>query len=293
LNKTNNSKRLTRVEVIIIIFACLFFALVVQLTCRKVRSIAYRMVCGNHLSLIGMSMLLYNNEYKELPRAGDEGCLWTGQIKNWKGPTRLEAYGTSPGAASITSCFYLLIKYAEIIPNELICPSDSGIKQWNPLEDNVAGITHKDIMDFWDFGANPRTHCSYAYQMPFSEFKLTTSGDPGLAIAADRNPWIAGPKGKVRKDADFKEFNPAGSRQDTIKGNTLCHEVGQNVLYLDGHESFERVSFCGVKGDNIYTFQQDNDIRIGTRPVPNNSLITKPANKTDSILVNDGPIEGK
>jgi prepilin-type processing-associated H-X9-DG protein len=38
------------------------------------------------------------------------------------------------------------------------------------------------------------------------------------------------------------------------KGNSNNHDkAGQNVLYADGHVSFQPTPFCGLGNDNIYT----------------------------------------
>ena len=64
----------------------------------------------------------------------------------------------------------------------------------------------------------------------------------------------------------------------------------QNVLFLDSHVDFESVSFCGINEDNIYTSQDGGDIRKGKVP----TLGNQPANRSDSMLVNDPPqVQGR
>ena len=49
-------------------------------------------------------------------------------------PSRQVAYGTdamgSGGAATISSCFYLLVKYTEVTPKSFICKGDSGTNEF-------------------------------------------------------------------------------------------------------------------------------------------------------------------
>ncbi|MHC4751996.1 MAG: zinc ribbon domain-containing protein, partial [Planctomycetota bacterium] len=83
---------------------------------RVTRSVAFRMVCGTNLSGIGKAMLIYSNDYDdELPRAGGKSSTWAAKIPNWKASNRLDAYNLnkdgSGGQASISSSFYLLVKY--------------------------------------------------------------------------------------------------------------------------------------------------------------------------------------
>jgi prepilin-type processing-associated H-X9-DG protein len=151
-----------------------------------------------------------------------------------------------------------------------------------------------DLIDFWDFGPNPPIHCNYAYQMVYGSHKLTTSGEPGLAIAADRNPWMDSPSAKA---GDFSQFRPdvppfGGTAVQGRKGNTPRHlGDGQNVLFLDSHVEFAKRAFCGVDDDNIYTIStsQTAGDPLGTPP----KLGSQPANGRDSLLVNDPPSPGQ
>src|SRR5205823_10725887 len=59
----------------------------------------------------------------------------------------------------------------------------------------------------------------------------------------------------------------------TKKGNSGNHEQeGQNVLYGDGHVTYQLTSLCGANGDHIYTNR-------------NNRVDQSPVDKDDSLLV--------
>jgi hypothetical protein len=255
----------------------------------KVRQTAFRMVCGTNLSGIGKAMLLYANDYDdEFPRAGGKTTIWSNRIADWRAPNRYLAYqmgvdGTG-GKATITSSLYLLIKYDEVTPKSFVCKSDPGVREFMPDE---YGDSQMDITTFWDFGPNPQEHCSYSYHMPYGLYALTTSSEPGLAVAADRNPWIKGP-GYEPDLTNFTNFNPNGGREYVSLGNSPSHQGdSQNVLFVDIHVSQEKTSACGVNDDNIYTFWGSNpaNIQKGTLPAPN----TTSTNRADSYLVNDWP----
>jgi prepilin-type processing-associated H-X9-DG protein len=122
--------------------------------------------------------------------------------------------------------------------------------------------------------------------MPYCLYPLTTYSEPGMAVAADRNPWIESPAARGKVDM-YVVFNPDGDRDAVKAGNALAHqEEGQNVLFLDGHVSFEDHPFCGVNDDNIYTFWTGGDIRRGGMPLPG---ACEPADRLDSFLVHDPP----
>ncbi len=282
-------KGFTLVELLVVIAIIALLMGILMPALARVRQIAFRLVCGTNLSGIGKAMLIYSNDYDdELPRAGGRGATWSGSIANWMADNRFAAYGVSPngsgGAGTITSCFYLLVKYAEVTPKSFICKGDSGTTEFKPA---IAGAGHLQLIDLWDFGPEPLKHCSYSYHMPFGLYALTTSSEPGMAVAGDRNPWITSPAAEAKEFPG--KFNPTGGREFVNYGNAIAHqEDGQNVLFMDSHVNFEKKSFCGINDDNIYTFwQPGTDVRMGLAPVPGNS---EPADRLDSLLVHDGEV---
>jgi len=246
------------------------------------RRTAFRMACGTNLSVIGMTMLVYANDYDDaFPRSGGKDSIWVGHrhIPNWWAENRFVAYGLnadgSGGRGNISSCFYLLVKYYKLTPKMFLCKGDVGVTQFNPARDS-------QLTDLWDFGMEPSTHCSYAYHQPFSMFPLTSSSKPGLAVAADRNPWIISPAADPK---DMTLYNPDGGRKAEKAGNAVTHqEDGQNVLFVDIHVGFEKRPFCGVNDDNIYTYWDGGDIRIGSPRI----IGSEPQDRLDSLLVHDG-----
>jgi len=256
------------------------------------RCVAYRLYCGTNLSGIGKAMLIYAYDYDgELPRAAGPNSKW-GSTPNWQANNAAEAYGLNDGdgQASISANLYLLVKYAEITPKSFVCKGstkkDKGDKGTTEFTLAKYGLGGRDLCDFFDFGPDPSKHCSYTYQFPYGEYPLTTSSDPGMAVAADRNPWLPTPGRKARSEKDFQAFDPNGTRESIKRGNAVEHkEEGQNVLYMEGHTNFEKTSACGLNEDNIYTSQNAADIRKGALP----TMTSQPANKTDSLLLHDPP----
>lgn len=277
--------------VLIPVFAGLLLVLIFSYAPR--RSTAYRMVCGINLSGIGKAMLMYANDYDdEFPRAGGKNGVWSNNTPDWRADSRFVAYGLNAdgtgGSASISSSLYLLLKYEYVVdrqpnyaaPKFFVCKPDSGITEFKPSK---YGVRDKDLIDLWDFGPDPTKHCSYSYHIPYGPYALTTSYLPGMAVAADRNPWQDSPFAKAR---DFHAFNPDGDRKAIKAGNSIPHkEDGQNVLFIDSHVSFQKSSFCGINDDNIYTYWDGPDIRRGDIP----NLKSQPAGRLDSMLVNDLP----
>ena len=294
MEQLTKSSKLKRVDVMIVVLICLFVFLLMLAAIYKVRSTYYRMRCGTNLSLIGMAMLIYSNDYYDkFPRAGGENSVWSNAISNWLADDRNAAYyinqeDDSDGSASITSSFYLLVKHAEASPKIFICPGDKGTTVFKPAD---YGVVDKEFTALWDFGPPPigaREHCSYSYHMPYGLYPLTTSSEPGMAVAADPNPWIGSPSSDSKGADLFAQFNPDAGRDAVKIGNAITHkEDGQNVLFMDIHVGFEKASFCGIDDDNIYTYWNGGDIRRGGLPLPGAS---EPSNRLDSFLVNDGRV---
>jgi len=280
----------TLVELLVVIAIIALLMGILMPALARVRQIAFRMVCGSNLSGIGKAMLIYAGDYEdELPRAGGRNTVWGGAgCVLWNALTRQLAYGLdatgSGGRASISSCFYLLVKYSEVTPKSFVCKSDSGTSEFKLSNETGAG--NLEFIDCWDFGSEPLKHCSYTYHLPFSLYALTTSSEPGMAIAGDRSPWIDSPAATAKTIA---QFNPTGTVDQQKYGNSISHqEDGQNVLFMDSHVYFEKRAFCAINDDNIYTYWDGGDIRRGGAP----QLASVPGDRKDSFLVHDGAGSG-
>jgi prepilin-type N-terminal cleavage/methylation domain-containing protein len=273
-------KGFTLVELLVVIAIIALLMGILMPALARVRQIAFRMICGTNLSGIGKAMLIYANDYDdEMPRAGGPGAEWANKII-YDATSAYTAYAQADGTGigTITSSFFLLVKYAEVTTKSFICKGDSGVSEWEPTDKT------RDIITFWDFGTSPLDHCSYSLHQPYTisgvAYPLTTSSDPGMAVAADPNPWLDPEAAEVRT---FANFNPAGTKDQKNQGNSITHQdEGQNVLFLDSHVSFENVSNCGINEDVIFTRASTNL----TGSVPGGGG-TAPASRQDSLLLMD------
>ncbi|MBN2133244.1 MAG: hypothetical protein JW741_27340 [Sedimentisphaerales bacterium] len=288
MDKRRNSG-LTVGELVFLLVVCVFFLALLVPVLRRRRSVAVRPICGSNLCAIGKAMLIYANDYEEeLPRAGGVDGCWNARIPDWTAMDQYAAFGTQRdshqgGRASISASLYLLVKYCELTPKSLLCNHDKGVTEFKP---GLYRLRGRALDTLWDFGPDPPKHCSYAYHMVYSPHKPTVHGDPGFAVAADRNPWIDSPFRQARAFSGFKPNIPPynGTRDEARGGNAVTHsEDGQNVLFLDSHASFEMRSFCALDDDNIYTSWDGQDKARGTPPV----VGSQPADPNDSLLVND------
>ncbi|MBM4029581.1 MAG: hypothetical protein FJ280_29910 [Planctomycetes bacterium] len=289
-----SAKGLTRFEVLVVVLVGAFFLSLLPAVSRRAKSDAARVVCGANLATLGKAMLLYANDYDgALPRAGGRTTTW-GEAVRWDAPSRSQAYNLSRdgsgGTATISSCFYLLVKYAEVAPKYFVCPGDTGTTAFT-LSGRTDLPGNFELIDAWDFGPQAYKHCSYAYQIPFGLYALTRSHDPAMPVAADRNPWLRSPGQEPRSILGFRPDLPPykGTPEQARRGNSPSHGGdGQNVLFLDGHVAFEERSYCGLDEDNIYLISTDltQGSPVGYVPVP---PAVVPANRKDSVLVHDPP----
>ena len=291
----------TPVDVLVVVLLCVFLLLVLPPVVHMQGGGAFRMTCGTNLSQLGKAMLIYANDYEdELPRAGGRSSQWVGRTPDWRAPDRRTAFGLasdgSGGQASVSASLYLLVRYSEVTPERFVCSGTSS-RTWEegvkPFRLGMYRVGRRDaeLIDFWDFGPDPTRHVSYAYHMPYSLYARTTSNEPGSAVAADRNPWMDSPSARA---GDFSQFRPdippfGGTAEQARKGNTPRHQAdGQNVLFLDSHVEFAKRAYCAIDDDNIYTIsgsQSGAADPLGTPP----RLGSQPANRRDSLLVNDPP----
>ena len=269
--------------VVIAIIALLMAILVPALA--KARQAAYKLLCQTNLNGLGKAMALYaaDNE-EEYPRTGGvflgESCIWssTGTIRDWKSLDEAGAFNDR--TATVSSCFWLLIRKEYVTVKQFYCRGDEGGRLWT----SHAAALFTGIQSAWDFGAGPQTgpppafavvgvwpgECvSYSYHMPFNQGDLTTPGFPiseaskgNSPLCADRNPH-------------FDSLAPSGL---DAAANSLSHQgEGQNVLYKDASVRFEETPNVGlgVPGtnelDNIWTYggapQTGGGHAVGTIPV--------------------------
>jgi len=233
------NKGFTLVELLVVIAIIALLMGILMPALARVRTIAYRMVCGTNLSGIGKAILLYAGDAREeYPMPGvSKMAAWAQPacVKNWDdkfglGPSSVAAggiyYGTANGAnngeATIGSLFYLLVKYEDTSVKQFNCKGDVGVKAFK-LTDSTNNTTMDDFTKAWDFGKKPGVYNSYSYHNPFAamltsgtetslqSYPVNSNSPPAAPLAADRNPLLdinvtyiksGGAVGGVKQDAD-------------------------------------------------------------------------------------------
>ncbi|MHC4153486.1 MAG: type II secretion system protein [Planctomycetota bacterium] len=308
-------KGFTLIELLVVIAIIALLMGILMPALNKARQLAIQLICGTNLKGLSAAMLVYasycDNDY---PRAGGPGSTWTdvGIIQEWIGGrsgTEDEAFGTvretgimstapgdvlTPGQATVTSSFYLLVKHAKVSPKQFVCKGDTGTSVWRFTDYDSAVRIDMDMTRAWDFGDGSRMGgrhgpqlpypgevVSYTYQFPYSTggvetFVLVDMSNPGSPVCADRNPYTD--KNAPEPPDDISEYNSASH-----------YNKGQNVMYKDGHVKFEARANVGISDDNIYTYRvtDTEDAAVGMAPDGDGDPAAFSLDESDALLVSE------
>ena len=264
-----------------------------------------RIICGTILKGLGTATSLYANDYNDrfpqLPGSGP----WSKQLGfpyDLTTPDFSQGGAQSNTARTVTASWYLLVRYTDCHPKIFVCPQDRLCKAFDYPITKPNG---PDLVELWDFGPDPHKHVSYAMHLPYGAFPADASQPASFAIAADMNPWMkngdfVAPLASVTA-SDWKDKvfflhrywdeNTQWEKWQIQRANAFAHDrEGQNVLFGDGHSSFEKTSDCGVRNDNIYTYwssedgAKEEDRRVGTNPTARDKK-NDAKSRDDSFLV--------
>ncbi len=304
-------KGITRIEVLSIAVCLLLLVMVLMPGLYRSHAMAFRLMCQTNLKGLGRAMEIYAEDSEgRYPRAGGAGATWSpnGALPNWAAfyagvPNEAAAFGytldddgqiDTPGRATITSSWYLLIRYYNLLPKQFVCKADRGVSEFK-LHNYVWDMSSSHpgtLQDVFDFGMGGRSRrggihpwpgqvVSYAYHMPYSDgpfgpsYELTAYSSPASPVAADRNPYLDINAGAV----------------DSNSNSDVHERLGQNVLYKDGSVRFETSPKVGIGGDNIYTYG-GNPVSGGGDPNgtgsgSNGNPYAIPVGNNDALLVSE------
>ena len=267
-----NRKGLTRRDVVVLLVVIASFYIGATGLLSHGTYMSLRAICGTNLRGLGTAMLVYAHDYDgaypQLPGNGPWAKELGFDYYSFGGPQ-------AEAGRTISASLYLLVRQADISPKSFVCSRSSQVSFEGENPQNL------DITELWDFGADPYKHVSYSMHNPYGKFPADDTRSAAFAVAADMSPWFkngdivgAGEDGSTPQllSNDWS-MNAQVEKSQTQAANSIHHGrgghkygEGQNVLFGDGHNAYEKRSDVGVRHDGIYTYQSGGDIRIGTNP---------------------------
>ena len=315
-------KGFTLIELLVVIAIIAMLLAILMPALNKVKKIAMRVVCATNLKGMGTAQMVYANDYNDdyTVQGGGGAHTWADRTARWDDPTKNWADPTQKGNITVGASLFLLVREADVSPKSFICPSGEE-KEFSGVNINT---NNPELIELWDFGhknqadlEGPVKCVSYSYHMPYAagQTTMTSTGSRGtyaasgtqsasFAMMADKNPflddklinggstidnWI----GVAQRIGGSQGGNwEALEKWKVQRANAQSHgREGQNVLFGDGHATYEKRADVGVQNDNIYLRWQnkpptEEDRRKGFNPA---SMLTDfaPAGSDDSVLVND------
>lgn len=261
-------KAFTLVELLVVIAIIALLISILLPSLSRARELSKRLVCGSNIKGIGTSAKIYandNNEnwmtpgfHGEAATDGSKAVEYVEKVGH-KGNENLRLQQSTrntpedPQAGStdlsVTRSFWMLVRSGDVTVQQFVCPSSGDAR------DGTESIDFYYDFEFYE-------NISYGYQVPFGprDTRAREGMDNRMVIAGDKGPYYyaateAPDWGAYGEDPPIKVTD---SPREWRAFNSANHGgrdngEGQNLLFADGHASFNKLPIVGIDHDNIYT----------------------------------------
>ena len=296
-------KAFTLIELLVVVAIIALLISILLPSLSRARELSKRLVCASNVKGMGTAFKIYANDYDEawpvpaFKESTSTYIKWNreqvaiGYEPYAEGsaekPGRLSpsytgdeaaSGGTGTETLSVTRAMWMMVRSGDVTAKSFICPS-SG----NQIDSD------QNVDLYYDFKSSG--NISYGYQVPYGPFDSRPSEavDPRMAVGGDRGPYYSGGS-KPSSNTNWNSTSgvDALSPQEWKPYNSPNHGgtgsgEGQNVLFGDGHATFEKTPLAGIDNDNIYTLMSDEEGNgadfvkegAGSGYIPNSTNITQ------------------
>jgi prepilin-type N-terminal cleavage/methylation domain-containing protein/prepilin-type processing-associated H-X9-DG protein len=280
------SKGFTLIELLVVVAIIALLISILLPSLSRARELSKRTVCSANLRGIGQAMYIYAQDDPQVFPAIFQDCQsTTSNMYLFNTQLHRSNVPSTTGIPSPTVDLWAIVRANNTTPKQFICPSTTDVP--DPATDCTA---------YYDFLTIGNLSYGYQYQHSPNRRPIGTSSEPTFPIMADGNPYIKG---------GLTNPNLLQDRTSQGRGNSGNHtnREGQNILFQDGHVSFEKGPDVGLSGnrnsptltmsrfrDNCYTVhQKDQAVDYGyqapTWTAPGSPGTCNLGSKSDCCLV--------